>query len=298
VLTWRVDSVLRFIFLAYGAACVGVFAVPSAIGENVARLRFAAIPLAVLVLSLRAWRPRLVALGVLALAVSWNVTPLVASYAKGSSDPASEQPYWAPAVVFLHAHLSPSFRVEAVDTVGHWPAVYLPRAGIPLARGWYRQDDFPLNNALYSDLGRQAYTHWLRGLGIRYVVLTSAPVDYSARDEAALLRSGRSGLRVVLGTPHLTVFEVPKAKPIVSGHATVLSLTESRVALVVAEPGHYRVAVRWSPYWHVAGACATEGADGMLRLHAVHPGYVSLAFGVGADTALDTLAGLRPDCEP
>ena len=31
--------------------------------------------------------------------------------------------YWAPTVRFLHTHLSPSYRVEAVDTVGHWPTV-------------------------------------------------------------------------------------------------------------------------------------------------------------------------------
>ena len=40
---------------------------------------------------------------------------------------------------------------------------------------------------------------WLRGLGVRYVVLTDAPPDYSSRAEAALIRSGRSGL--VPGVP-------------------------------------------------------------------------------------------------
>ncbi len=87
----------------------------------------------------------------------------------------------------------PSYRVEAVDTAGHWPAVYLPTAGIPLARGWFRQDDFPQNALLYGELGPRTYLAWLRGLGVRYVVLTNAPPDYSARAEAALFRSGRSG---------------------------------------------------------------------------------------------------------
>ena len=51
-------------------------------GENIARLRYAAIPVAVLVLSLRDWRPRVPALVVFGLAISWNVTPLAASYVR------------------------------------------------------------------------------------------------------------------------------------------------------------------------------------------------------------------------
>jgi len=40
--------------------------------------------------------------------------------------------------------------VEAVDTAEHWPAAYLPDAGIPIVRGWYRQSDFPQNELLYD----------------------------------------------------------------------------------------------------------------------------------------------------
>lgn len=295
-LSWRVEPILRFIFLAYGAVCTAIFVVPSAVGENVARLRFAAIPVAVLVLSLRAWRPRAVALGVLALAVSWNLSPLVGSYAKGSADPASTPEYWRPAVAYLRTHLSPSYRVEAVDTAGHWAAVYLPRARIPLARGWYRQDDFPQNRVLYSPLGARAYGSWLRGLGVRYVVLTEAPPDYSARGEAVLLRSGRSGLRPVLRTRELTIFEVPRARALVSGHASVAALTEARIVLVLGAPGRYRIAVRHSPYWQTSAGCLRRGDDGMLRLEAPRAGYVTLRFEVEARDALDALAGKRPPC--
>jgi hypothetical protein len=80
-LTWKVERArqLRWAFVVYLVACVTAYAIPSAIGENIARLRFAAIPVAVLALSLRRWRPLPVCLGALALAVSWNVTPLVGS---------------------------------------------------------------------------------------------------------------------------------------------------------------------------------------------------------------------------
>ena len=92
---------------------------------------------------------------------------------------------------------TPSYRVEAVDTRGHWPAVYLPSAGIPLARGWFRQDDFPAERACSTaSSAPSAYLRWLRALGVRYVVLTDAPPDYSARGEARSSRAARSPLRL------------------------------------------------------------------------------------------------------
>ena len=114
-------------------------------------------------------------------------------------------------------NLSPSYRVEAVDTVGHWPAAYLPAAGIPIARGWYRQDDFPRNGLLYRDLDRARYVAWLRSLGVRYVVLPDAPLDYSAKEEGALLASGRSGLTVAFRSAHTTVYAFPHPGRIVTG---------------------------------------------------------------------------------
>ena len=165
--------------------------------------------MAVLLLSLRNWRPRIVCLGALALAVSWNLTPLAASFAHATSDPASSAAYWDPAIRFLHRNLGPSYRVEAVDTEGHWAAVYLPRAGIPLTRGWFRQDDFPQNEVLYDNLTGATYRAWLRSLGVRYVVLTDGPLDYSSKQEALLIRSGRSGLIPVKRHPHMTIYAVP-----------------------------------------------------------------------------------------
>ncbi len=298
--TLRVESlrVLRFVFGVYLVACVTAYVVPSEIGENVARLRFAALPLAVLVFSLRSWRPLVPALVALALAVSWNVTPLAASYAKGEADPAAKSSYWTPAVTFLGRHLTPGYRVEAVDTVGHWPAVYLARRGIPLARGWFRQDDFPQNQLLYSKLGPRAYVRWLRGLGVRYVVLTTAPPDYSARAEALLVRSGRAGLALVLRTPRVAVYEVPRPRAILTGpgRPLVVSLAQSRVDIVLYRPGRFRLAVRWSPYWKASEGCLTKGEDGMIRLRSRYTALVSLTFDVDAGRALAAVTGRKAHC--
>ena len=293
--TWRVERArpLRLIFPVYFAACAAAWAIPSGLGENVCRLRFVAIPLAVLALSLRRWRPVWVAVPVVALACSWNVTPLMASYAKARADPSTSARYWQPAVGFLRRHLSPSYRVEAVDTVGHWEAVYLPEAGIPLVRGWFRQDDFPQNDLLYEKPGRRAYGSWLRDLGVKYVVLTGAPVDYSARGEAALLTVGASGLVPVFRTATTTIYRVPSPRAIVAGpgRPEIVALTDTTIRLWLTQPGRYRVAVRYSPYWKTRGGCVAPRADGMTELVSRRSGVVSLRFDVTVHRALAALRG-------
>jgi hypothetical protein len=293
--TWRVERArpLRLIFPIYFAACAAAWAIPSGLGENVCRLRFVAIPLAMLALSLRRWRPVWMAVPVAALACSWNVTPLIASYAKASTDPSASARYWQPAVGFLRSHLSPSYRVEAVDTVGHWEAVYLPEAGIPLVRGWFRQDDFPQNDLLYGKPGGRAYRSWLRGLGVDYVVLTAAPVDYSARREAALLTARTSGLVSVFRTKTTTIYRVPSPRAIVAGpgRPQVMALTDTAIRLRLTQPGLYRVAVRYSPYWKTRGGCVAPRRDGMTELATRRSGFVSLRFDVTVRRALDALRG-------
>jgi hypothetical protein len=292
-LTWRVAEAraLRWIFAAYLAACTASFVVSSPIGENIARLRFVAAPIAVLILSLRDWRPRFVCVGVLALAVSWNVTPLAASFVHSYNDPAAHAAYWAPATRFLETHLRPGYRVEAVDTENHWPADFLARANIPLVRGWFRQEDFPQNSVLYGPLGPGAYVQWLRKLGVRYVVLTSRPPDYSSRDEARLLASGRTGLRVAFATPNVRIYAVPSPRPLVSPPARVRRLGYTTIALAVPRRGTYRLAVTYTPYWETRTACLSRTADGMTRLFVRRPGLVLLHFAVTPERALETIAG-------
>src|SRR5439155_2958480 len=243
--------------------------------------------------------PLPVCLGALALAASWNVSPIAGQYLKGSGDPASKASYWSPAIAYLRAHLAPSYRVEAVDTSGHWGAVYLAAAEIPLARGGYRQDDFPQNTLLYDEVGPGAYLRWVRGLGVNYVVLTKAPPDYSARSEAALLRSGRSGLRPVFRTANLTILAVPHPRPILTGPgpANVLRVTRTRVVVDLSRPGRYRLAVRYSTYWHADEACLSRRPDGMTTIVARHAGRLELSFHVSAGGVLAAVGGRTRVCD-
>ena len=116
---------------SYAAACLLAYMVPSPIGENIARLRYVAIPVA----AADALAPPLAP----ARAGARRVRPRALvergaardSVARAASDPSAERGYWTPAVRFLRRQLSPSYRVEAVDTAGHWEAVYLAEAGHP-----------------------------------------------------------------------------------------------------------------------------------------------------------------------
>ena len=66
VLTWRVERVrlLHFVFPVYAAACTVAYIVPSALGDNVLRVRYVAFPIAVLLVAMRRWRPRILAVSV------------------------------------------------------------------------------------------------------------------------------------------------------------------------------------------------------------------------------------------
>ncbi len=299
-LTWRVERarVLRSIFAVYAIACLFAYLIPSGIGENVVRLRYAAVPIAVLTLSLRGWRPLPYAIAAFVLALSWNVAPLAYSFTHTEADPSASASYWQPIVSYMHRHLTPSYRVEAVDTAGHWEAVYLAQAGIPIVRGWFRQDDFPQNELLYDPLGRRAYLAWLHEMGARYVVLTKAPLDYSAKTEAKLLRSGHSGLRIVFRTPTAVVYSVPNPVPIVTGPGKpkVLALQESAVVIRLSRPGAYTVALRYTPYMSAPNACTKETADGMIKLVARRAGVLQLSFKMNASNALAAMVGSQSTC--
>lgn len=297
-LTVRVPGARRLLglFAVLLAATVVAYVVPSDLGANVERLKFMAIPLALLAATVTKRRVVLAA-ALVSVGGFWNISALAHTARAAGADPAHSRAYWQPAISYLRSHLSPSYRVEAVDTIEHWPAAYLPDAGIPIVRGWFRQNDFPQNELLYDrTLAARAYQRWLRGLGVRYVVLTDAPPDYSSRAEAALVRSGRSGLVKVFQSVHVDVYEVPRARPIVTGagESTVMWLEPTRIVFSVTRAGRYRVKVRWSPYWRVTGGCVWRGKDGTVRVKAAHPGLVALNVAMNVSRGLEALTGLTP----
>ncbi len=274
-LTWGTQraSLFRGVLGVYLVAVVASWAIPSRIGHDVARLRFLALPLVLLLAALRRWRPLPLVVAAVVLAGAWNVAPLVSGWRASSADGSSSAAVWTAPVAWLHSHLRPGYRVEAVDTSQHWAAWYLAGEGIPLVRGWFRQDDFPTNALLYRRLTGPEYLHWLRSLGVAYVVLTRFPPDHTSREEARLVPRL---LPRVFVTGNVAIYEVPHARGITS--AQVVAFRESSLVLRVARAGTYRIAVHWSPYWHASSGALSETSDWMLRLRATAAGTVTLTF--------------------
>ena len=209
---------LRMFFACYLALNLVAFLLKGPIGSNSSRLFvIAGAPLLWLAANVSRERSRLVVLPLLATALALQVGPFVRDAYSSWGDPASEASYWKPVERLLATHADPEHRVEVVATRGHWEAYYLAKHGIPLARGWYRQDDFPQNGPLYSpDLTGRVYRRWLRSLGVHYVLLSDAELDYSATHEAALVRSGAAGLVPVAHTEHWTMYALPHPTALVT----------------------------------------------------------------------------------
>jgi hypothetical protein len=226
------------IFLAYVGLVLLSLVFQSQLGENAARLRFLALPLALLAVRGHRWW---IGAPLVVLCAFYNLTPLAWSFEKGLDERAEAASYWAPAVAFLRAHADPNYRVNALDTVGHWEAVWLPEAGFPITRGWYRQDDFPENAILYDRdaLDARTYLDWLHARAVRYVLVPRDRLDYSSAGEPPLAAK----LPVVARAGAVTIHEVPNATPIVPG-ATVVRLSHDALWVRFPRAGTWRVNVR------------------------------------------------------
>jgi hypothetical protein len=277
--------VLALVFGLWALASVVAFVVPSPIGENVTRLRGVAFPLVLLAAALARYRPVWLAVPAVVGAFAYTLVPYAAVIPYRTDGRPAERAFWAPAFGFLAEEGTPDYRVEVVPTGDHWEAYWLPREGIALARGWYRQLDIARNPLFYEDtLDAVAYRSWLRSVGVRYVVLPDTQLGRIGEErEAELLRSGRSGLRRVFAGETLTIWELPDATPILSGPALarLTELGHERVAGTAAA-GSYRLAVRFTPYWRVdaGGVCVERAPDGMTTLVVRRPGRFALGVGL------------------
>jgi hypothetical protein len=282
-------------FVAWAVVGVVAFVVPSPFGDNLTRLRGVVFPLVLLAAVLARFRPRWLALAALGFAFVYNLGPDVSALPKRVADArTAEAGFWAPAVSFLQANATADHRVEVVPTFGHWEAYWIPRAGFPLARGWYRQLDIVANPELYrSPLEPRAYRAWLRRMAVRYVLLPDARLGpMGAEREAELLRSGRAGILERARLPGWTVYEVPVATPLLTGpgRARVDTLDHERVVAHVSRAGTYHLRVRHTPYWSVAvgAACVEQREDGTTSLTVREPGRLELTLALRADAACGT----------
>ncbi len=187
--------------LLYAAALLGAFLIPTAVGGNADRLgALFAGPLAACVLYPRR---QLLLLVLAPLLCYWQVKAPIADFASAASDPAVHASYYTPLLdelgVLGVGYGSPPTRparIEVVPTRNHWEARWLA-PHVMLARGWERQLDQDRDALFYDEstapLTPARYRAWLSEDAISYVALPDAPLDYSGKGEARLLRGEDRG---------------------------------------------------------------------------------------------------------
>jgi hypothetical protein len=284
----RRGRVLAAFFALWAFVAMLAFVVPSPLGENVTRIRGLLLPLMLLAAVLAGFRPRWLAYPALAGALVYTLLPYFVMIPFRLDGRPWREAFWTPAIAFLEGADMSQYRVEVVPTSDHWDAYWIPHAGMPIARGWYRQLDYAENRLFYEgELHPEEYRAWLQRLAVRYVLLPDTHLGRSGEEnEAELLRSGASGLRIVFQTADWTIYELPDPQPLLAGpgDAVITTFGHEAVAGSVSAPGTYRLAVRFTRYWRVASGalCAARAQDGMTELRFVRAGTFRLEIAFAA----------------
>ncbi len=175
-----------------------------------------------------------------------------------SSAPYTQASFYKPLVSELQRLHPAPMRVEVTPTSEHWESAYVAPY-VPIARGWERQLDIADNPIFYTPgaLNASSYRTWLDDEGITYVALPSAPLDYAAKAEAALVTSGQvPGLTLVWQTHDWKLWTVDSTPGLVSGPGILTSLEPDHFTLQASRPGQFTVRVRYNTYWAVTSGQA------------------------------------------
>ncbi len=283
---------IMWLLILWAVGALLLYAVPTPVGDNLARLRYFAFPMLAIAAAAAAWRPRLLVVAALVASCAYGALPDLVDAVNRSDSRPTQEAFWTPAVAFLAANHDPDYRVEVVQTRGRWEAFWIPEAGYPLVRGWYRQVDLAENPVLYqSELSAWEFQSWLRSRAVKYVLLPDTPLDSEgAEAEAELLRSGRSGLELVERRGAWSFYALRDPTPLLTGpgDAGITEHGHAQLRGVVSEPGLYTLRVRWMPYWETGGVadCVSAGPQGNTLVRMSAPG----PFSIRATEDLDVLA--------
>lgn len=278
------QRLLRNGLALYLLALALAYLVPSPMGSNAVRLGVLFTP-SILVgsvgLGALSTRGARVALGVLCLGlVLWQLDGPVTQSVQASTDPSTHLAYYQPAIDYLAAHADGEpLRIEVPFTQSHWDATILAQH-FALARGWDRQLDIRYDGLFYgSRLTAGAYRAWLLRTGTRFVALPDAPLDFSSRQEARLIRQGLPYLHLVFTAAHWHIYAVEGALALAQGPGHLTALTPTGFTLLASAPGTFLVRIHYTPYWHVAYGTGSigEAPAGWTRVSALRPGAIAVS---------------------
>ena len=264
--------------LLYALALIGAYALRTPAGGNVDRLAaLAAGPVAACALAYGAREDRWRAYALVALApflLYWQINAPLTDFLAARSDPSVHASYYAPLLGELErlhvGYGARPARIEVVPTVDHWEARFVA-AHIAIARGWERQLDNRRNALFYASSAPDAarMRAWLSDEGISLIALPDAPLDYSGKAEAALLRSGELPYaREIWRSAHWRLFEVQGATGLARSPALLTQLDDGSFTLLAPSAGTFVARVRYTPYWRLSGhvGCIGQAAGGWTAL--------------------------------
>ncbi|HUA04360.1 MAG TPA: hypothetical protein VMB27_10685 [Solirubrobacteraceae bacterium] len=276
----RGDVALRAGVVLYVIGCIAAFAIASPVGSNVTRLApLLAGPLAALL-----WWPQpgrrtaaLLAVVLPLLYLQWQAPVRDIRTADDNAEVTAA--YFRPLIAYLSRQSDQPFRIEIPFTLFHWEA-YLMAPEFPLARGWERQLDIRYNPLFYDrDLTPAKYEAWLHQVAVRYVAVSDKDLDYSAKQEVALIDHGLPYLDLVFHTRQWRVYAVRDPTPIVQGAATLTDLGSDWLEVDGLRSGTAIVRVHYSPYWAITEGDGCVGPYGdFTQLTVRRPGPIRVAM--------------------
>jgi hypothetical protein len=288
------ERLLRYGVAVYGAALAGAFLIQSPMGGNATRLGSLLLGP---ILAFGLWRRQRFALVLLVpVLIYWQWSPVVRDLEEVNAQPSVSAGYYAPLIDFLRGQPHrDSQRVEVLPEEHHWESAYVPD-GIYIARGWERQLDRKLNPLFYQSapITGPQYRSWLDDLGVGYVAVPRAPLDYAARGEKRLLKKGPpSYLHKVFHSKNWTVYAVQNPSPLAIG-GKMVKLTPQGFVVDASAPGTVLVRDHWTPYWAIeqGTGCVEQAPGGYTMIDVTTPGR----FRVGIDFSPVRAVSSGPRC--
>ncbi|HSD25545.1 MAG TPA: hypothetical protein VLB79_14590 [Solirubrobacterales bacterium] len=288
------ERLLRYGVAAYGLALTAAFLVQTPMGGNATRMGSLLLGP---VLAFGLWRrQRFYLVLLIPVLIYWQWSPVVRDLEQVSAQPSVKPGFYAPLIDFLRGQpRHDAYRVEVLPEEHHWESAYVPR-GIYIARGWERQLDRKLNPLFYQSapLSGPQYRSWLDDLGVGYVAVPHAPLDYAARPEKKMLKRGPPRyLDRVYKSPDWTVYKVRHPSPLAIG-GKMVKLRPQGFVVDTSAPGTVLVRVHWTPYWSIeqGTGCVEQAPGGYTMLDVETPGR----FRVGIDFSPVRAISSGPRC--
>jgi hypothetical protein len=288
------ERLLRYSVGAYALALTAAFLVQTPMGGNATRMGSLLLGP---VLAFGLWRrQRLYLILLVPVLIYWQWSPVVRDLEQVSAQPSVQPGFYAPLIDYLRGQpRHDAYRVEVLPEEHHWESAYVPR-GIYIARGWERQLDRKLNPLFYQStpLTGPQYRSWLDDLGVGFVAVPHAALDYAGRPEKKMLKRGPPRyLERVYNSADWTVYKVRNPSPLAIG-GKMVKLRPQGFVVDTSAPGTVLVRVHWTPYWSIeqGTGCVEQAPGGYTMLDVQTPGR----FRVGIDFSPVRAISSGPRC--